>query len=94
MDATVVAAYEPPYSLVPRFILSLRALYARDLQGRCGSDIDTAFGMSLGSVHGAATSAIVFADDGQNEGSEQGEEIQMVERTGFRENRGVGTSGA
>ena len=72
--------YIPPYTLVPRLILSLRALYARDLQGRRGSDIDTAFGLTSTSSHGAAVSAIMFADDGQNEGLEEREEIQMRER--------------
>ena len=72
--------YIPPYTLVPRFILSLRALYARDLQGRRGSDIDTAFGLTSASSHGTVTSVIMFMDARQNEGLEQGEEIQMEER--------------
>ena len=72
----------PPYTLVPRFILSLRKLYARDLQGRRGSDIDTAFGLTPVFTHGADLSAIVFADDGQN----KEEEIEM-------EVRGAGSSG-
>lgn len=84
--------YIPPFTLVPRFILGLRAVYARDLQGRRGSDIDSAFGLSSGSVHGATATAIVFADGGQNEGEEQDEEIQMVERT--RNDLGSGTSSA
>ena len=73
-------AYIPPYTLVPRFILSLRKLYARDLRGRRGTDIDTAFGLTSAPNHGAVTSAIMFADAGHNEGLEQSEEIQMEER--------------
>ena len=70
----------PPYTLVPRFTLSLRKLYARDLRGRRGSNIDTAFGLTSASDHGAAVSPIMFVDDGQNEGLGQGEEIQMEDR--------------
>ena len=58
-----------PCVLVPRFILSLRELYACDLQGRRGSDINTAFGFTSGSGHGAVASTIM--------GEDQGEEIQM-----------------
>ena len=70
----------PPFILVPRFILNLRELYTRDLQGRRESNIDTAFGLTSAPVHSAAVSAIMFVDGGQNEGLEQGEEIQMEER--------------
>ena len=72
--------YLPAFTLVPRFILSLRKLYARDLQGRRGSEIDTAFGLTSASGRGAVASAIMFADAGQNEGLEQGDEIQMEDR--------------
>ena len=78
----------PPYVLVPRFILSLRKLHARDLRGRRGSDIDSAFGFTSVSGHGATGTTIIFADGGQTEGLEQGEEIQMEER----EIRSAGTS--
>ena len=70
--------YVPVITQVPRFIFSLRKLHARDLRGGFGSDIDTAFGLTSG--HGTTASAIMFADGGQNEGLEQGEEIQMEER--------------
>lgn len=71
----------PPCTLVPRFILSLRKLYARDLRGRfSGSNIDTAFGLTTASGNGTAASTIVFADGLQNEELELGEEIQMEER--------------
>ena len=70
----------PCYTLVPRFILNLRKLYARDLRGRRGSEIDTAFGFTSAFGHGAAASTIVFADGRQNEGEEQSDEIQMEDR--------------
>ena len=81
--------YIPPYTLVPRFILGLRALYARDLPGICGTEIDTAFGLAPASGRVAAASVIMFADAELNEGLEQGEEIQMEER----EIRTAGSSG-
>jgi len=37
--------YVPLYTLVPRFIVSIREMYARDVQGRCGGGIDTGFGL-------------------------------------------------
>lgn len=69
----------PLCTLVPRFILNLRALYARNLRGRQGSDIDTAFGFTSEPDHGAAVRTILIADGEENEGLEQGEEIQMEE---------------
>ena len=72
----LVAQVAPMFTLVPRFILNLRELYAHDLQGRRGSNIDTAFGLTSASSHGPVASVIMFAEDGQNEG----EEIQMEER--------------
>ena len=66
--------YIPQYTLIPRFILGLRVLYAHDVQGRHGSNIDTAFGLGSSSGHDAAGSVIVFAAGGQNEEEEQGEE--------------------
>lgn len=74
--------YIPPITLVPRFILGLRALYVRDLRGIRGDDIDIAFGMTSASGHGVVASAIVFADAEQNEGLERSDEIQMVKRSG------------
>ena len=74
-----LAEYIPILTLVPRFILNLRELYARDLQGRCGSNIDTAFGLTSASSHGPVASAIMFSEDGQSEVEEQNEEIQLEE---------------
>lgn len=77
-----VLEYVPPFTLVPRFILSLRALYARDLQRIRGGDIDTAFGLTSRSGYDVAASAIVFAEAGENEGlvQSEGEVIQLEER--------------
>ena len=72
--------YVPAFTLVPRLILSLRELYARDLQGRRGSEIDTAFGLALAPARDALASTIVFADGGESEDEEQGEVVQMEER--------------
>ena len=83
----LVAQNIPMFTLVPRFILNLRELYAHDLQGRCGSDIDIAFGLTSASCYGPVTSAIMFADGGHSDGEEQSEEIQMEER----EIRGAGS---
>lgn len=70
----------PPFVLVPRFILGLRQLYARDLQGRHANDIDTALGLTWASGLNAVASTIMFADAGQNECEREGEEIQMEDR--------------
>ena len=51
--------YIPASTLAPRFILSLRKLYALDdRRGRRGSNIDTAFGFT---GYGAAGSQMMFA---------------------------------
>ncbi|KAF8124714.1 hypothetical protein EV363DRAFT_1435185 [Boletus edulis] len=65
----------PVYTLGPRFIISIRELYARDVQGRRGSGIDTGFGLSLSS-HGAEETGVVFADVEWNEGMEDVDEVQ------------------
>lgn len=77
-----VPEYVPPFTLVPRFILSLRALYVRDLQGRHRSDVDTAFGLTSTAIQATSISTIIFAYDGQNEGLEQGDEMEMREMEG------------
>ena len=90
-----IGEYVPAFVLAPRLVLSLRKLYAQDLRGRCGSDIDTAFGLTS-SGHGAVGSQIVFAEGGQNvveapgeereegdgewQDAEKYEDIQMVDR--------------
>ena len=79
-DLLVAMAIVCGITLVPRFILNLRELYTQDLQSGHGGDIDTAFGLTSVGSRGVVASAIVFASGGQNEGLEQGEEIEMEER--------------
>ena len=43
---TTVIQQTLPFTLFPRLVLSLRRLYMRDLEGRRGSYIDTAFGLT------------------------------------------------
>lgn len=76
----LVVEFIPAITLVPRFILSLRKLYAHDLLGRRGNNIDTAFGLASASGHSTDVSTVMFADAGQNEGLEPVEEVQMEER--------------
>ena len=38
--------YVPVFTLTPRFILSIREMYARDIEGKCGGEIDSGFGLS------------------------------------------------
>lgn len=57
----------PPFTLIPRFILDLRELYARDLQVRRGSHIDTAFGLGSQSWHVAPMNRIMPLDAERNE---------------------------
>ncbi|KAF8548549.1 hypothetical protein OG21DRAFT_749256 [Imleria badia] len=71
-----ILEYVPMYTLTPRFILSIRELYARDVAGRRGEGIDTGFGLSL-SGRDAVGTAMVFADVQQNGRSEDVEEIPM-----------------
>jgi hypothetical protein len=66
--------YVPVFTLTPRFILSMRALY-HDV-----ADIDTEFGFTSVSGRNDYGTAIVFADVGQNEeGMEQDDEMPMGE---------------
>jgi len=58
--------YVPLFTLIPRFILSIREMYARDVHGRRGSGIDTGFGLSS-SGRDAGGTAVVFADVEQDE---------------------------
>ncbi|KAF8449462.1 hypothetical protein L210DRAFT_863951 [Boletus edulis BED1] len=67
-------AYVYFYALVPRFIISIRELYDRDVHGRF--HIDTGFGIHSRSNVGANTtiSAMVFTDD--NLGERQDFEVE------------------
>lgn len=75
----VILQYLPMYILTPRFILSIRELYARDIQERRGEGIDTGFGLSSGC--GAVRTAIVFADVELNERLE--DDVQGRRGDGF-----------
>ncbi|KAF8126741.1 hypothetical protein EV363DRAFT_1401554 [Boletus edulis] len=74
-----VGSNVPVFTLPPRFILSIRALYARDLRDRRGYGIDTGFGISSLGNSSVGGTAIVFADMEGSEGSQQDEEIRMEE---------------
>jgi len=71
--------YIPTITLIPRFIIGLRKVYAHDLRNRHGSEIDTAFGLTLTSGHSVALSTIIFEDTEHNVGLEQDDEVQMEE---------------
>ena len=71
-----VLEYVPLFTLTPRFIISIRELYARDVQDRRGGGINTGFGLSLSSRSIGGTE-IVFADVEQNEGLGDVEEVSM-----------------
>ena len=72
----LLVEYIPMYTLTPRFILSIRELYARDVEGRRGEGIDTGFGLSL-SGRGAVVTPIAFTDVEQIQALEHIEEIPM-----------------
>ncbi|KAF8442255.1 hypothetical protein L210DRAFT_3536164 [Boletus edulis BED1] len=68
----------PMYTLIPRFILSMRELYARGVQVGNEGGIDSGFGLS---VSGRAGAAMVFADVEQNEDDVEEPGIPMEDRT-------------
>lgn len=74
----IVPGYVLVFTLVPRFTLSLRALYARDVQERRGSRLGTAFGLTS-TRHSVIEIAMSYTESGQDEGSEGTEEIAMDE---------------
>lgn len=69
----------PMATLPPRFIMGLRELYARNVQERDGSGIDSGFGLSTLPSHGASISVMLFSDARQDGGLEHCEEIPMEE---------------
>lgn len=70
-----VVSCVPVFTLTSRFILNMRALYARDVRNRGGSEIDTGFGLSSLSNPGVGGTAIVFADAGLDDGALRDEEM-------------------
>ena len=76
----IVPGFVPILTLVPRFILNLRTLCARDVEGRYGTAFDTAFGLTFIGLGAAATST-AYADGGQDvRESEQDEDVATEER--------------
>ncbi|KAI9457051.1 hypothetical protein HD554DRAFT_1830403 [Boletus coccyginus] len=67
----------PIATMAPRFVLSMRELYARDVRGGRRDGIDTGFGFSALASHGTSRSAMVFADGGRRNEDLNGEEIPM-----------------
>ena len=78
----MVVASVPLYTLTPRFVMNVRELYVLDLQGRCGNDIDTGFGLlnGAGCSMGETTTigTIAFVERGGIEGLDD-EVIAMEE---------------
>ncbi|KAG9315358.1 hypothetical protein JVU11DRAFT_4503 [Chiua virens] len=71
-----IVQFVPAYTLTPRFIMSIRELYASDLQGRRVGGLDTGFGLVSVSNGSIAGTTIAFAEAEQTEGMEV-EEIPM-----------------
>jgi len=67
----------PIATLTPRFILSMRELYARSVHGGRADNIDTGFGLATLSDPGMSGSTMVFAESEGNGGSNHGESIAM-----------------
>jgi len=63
-----LVAYIPIPTLTPRFILSIREMYARSIYGGTGHWIDSGFGLAALSSFGVSRSSIVFAGGGEREG--------------------------
>ncbi|KAF8442247.1 hypothetical protein L210DRAFT_1054374 [Boletus edulis BED1] len=75
-----VVQFVPLFTLLPRFIMSIRELYARDVQGRRGEGIDTGFGLTS-SDQEASETALVFVGVEEAEGLEDVEETDMDSMT-------------
>ena len=74
--------YVPMFTLTPRFIMSIRELHARDVQGRRGAGIDSGFGFPASSAS-AGRMEIMFTNAGRLEGLEDVEEIPMDSEVGM-----------
>ncbi|KAG9309465.1 hypothetical protein JVU11DRAFT_10434 [Chiua virens] len=63
---TCILADVPAYTLTPRFIISLREMYANDVQGRSSCGIDSGLGLStFSSCDSVSTEPIKFVTDAQ-----------------------------
>ncbi|KAG9312082.1 hypothetical protein JVU11DRAFT_7365 [Chiua virens] len=71
--------YVPVFTLMPRFIISIREMYEHDVQGRQGGGIDSGFGVSTQFDRGAARSRVVFASRDENESTESTEAVENTE---------------
>jgi len=72
---TVIVQYVPVFTLTPRFILSIRELHMRDVEGRRGSGFDSGFGLS--STSRTAVRSVVFAGFGDDSRDTLGD-VEMV----------------
>ncbi|KAI9454595.1 hypothetical protein HD554DRAFT_2150039 [Boletus coccyginus] len=70
----------PIYTLTPRFIMGLKEVYARDVQGRHWSRINTVFGLWL-SDHDVDGAAVELTDIERNDGLVGVEESPTATRT-------------
>jgi len=79
----LIASTIPIYTLTPRFVMNIRELYIRDMQGHRNNDIDIGFGFSsrAGQGMGASTTlgTIAFAEGSATMELEDREEIAEVE---------------
>lgn len=72
--------YIPVFTLTPRFILSVRALYARDLQDpRKLRDMDTDFGSGCSFSGSGSVTLVTNVGKSRGTWSQQYDEIQMEE---------------
>lgn len=87
-----ILQYVPLFTFTPRFVISMRELYAQDGKGRAVGGVDTAFGLSAISSRGAVETAMVFAEAGQeqNGGLEDAEEMPMEDGVIREESRDAG----
>lgn len=69
MILSYILQFVPMFTLIPRFIMSIREMYAREVHGS-GVGMDTGFGLST-SGRDASGTAIMFADVGQLENVEE-----------------------
>ncbi|KAF8135161.1 hypothetical protein EV363DRAFT_1322657 [Boletus edulis] len=58
---TVIIQYVPVFTLTPRFIMSLRELHMRDVEGRRGNGFDSGFGLSSTNRTAVTVRSDVFA---------------------------------
>ena len=70
--------YVPVFTLTPRFILSIREAFARDIEGGCGGEIDSGFSF-LSSDCNTSELPMVFMVGQQNGELEDNEEVRATE---------------